>query len=74
MGVTTQDTVIHLRVEGRSRDLPCRALGLGPNSTDQEVRQAVARHLETSPERLQHHVVDRHGNGNLTVRPEAVFG
>jgi len=66
--------VVHVRFEGRSLDVPVEALALGPDATDQEVRRAVARYLETPEVRLHHHVVDRHPNGNLTVRPEAVFG
>ena len=66
--------VAHVRFEGRSLDVPVGALGLGPGPTDQEVRGAVARYLERPEVALHHHVVDRHANGNLTVRPEAVFG
>ena len=39
-----------------------------------EVKRALARHLEVPEEKLRDYVVDRHETGNLTVRPEAVFG
>jgi len=37
-------------------------------------KASLLRHLEVHPSRLLDYVVDRHGNGNMTVRPEAVFG
>jgi hypothetical protein len=66
--------VAHVRFEGRSLDVPLAALGVGEASGDQEVKRAVARHLEVAESRLADHVVDRHETGNLTVRPSAVFG
>ena len=66
--------VAHVRFEGRSLDVPCSALGIDPRSGDREVKRAVARYLEAPEARLHPYVVDRHENGNLTVRPEAVFG
>ena len=66
--------VAHVRFEGRSLDVPLHVLGIGPDAGDQEVKSAVARHLETPEVRLHHYVIDRHETGNLTVRPQAVFG
>jgi hypothetical protein len=65
---------VHVRLDGRSYDLPADRLGLGDRSTDAEIKQTIARHLEVPADRLNDSVVDRHPNGNLTVRPEAVFG
>ena len=65
---------VHVRFDGRSYDLPADRLGLTDRSTDEQVRQAVARHLEVPVSRLDDSVVDRHPNGNLSIRPEAVFG
>ena len=65
---------VHVRLDGRSSDLPLDRLGLTEQSTDEQVKAAVARHLEVPARRLVDAVVDRHPNGNLTVRPEAVFG
>ena len=53
----------------RSQDLD-----IGPASTDREIKRALARHLEVPAEKLRDYVVDRHQTGNMTVRPEAVFG
>jgi hypothetical protein len=66
--------VLHVRFEGQSRDIALRDLDLGPGSSDAEIKRALARHLEVAAERLRDYVVDRHATGNLTVRPEAVFG
>jgi hypothetical protein len=66
--------VIHVRFAGRSFDVPLDRFDLGVGSTDAQVKQALAGYLEVNVARLADYVVDRHGNGNLTVRPEAVFG
>jgi len=66
--------VVHIRFDGRSLDVPTDDLDVGARSTDAEVKRALARHLEVPEEKLRDYVVDRHETGNLTVRPEAVFG
>ncbi|HEY7118470.1 MAG TPA: hypothetical protein VH475_17910 [Tepidisphaeraceae bacterium] len=70
----TGGAVIHVRFAGRSFDVPLGSLDVGVGSHDGDVKAALARHLEIHPTRLMDYVVDRHGNGNMTVRPEAVFG
>lgn len=65
---------LHVRYEGRSWDLPLAHLDLGPLSADDEVRAAVAGYLDVPVYKLRVYVVERHTNGNMTVRPEAVFG
>jgi hypothetical protein len=66
--------VLHVRFDGRSLDIPLHVLDIGPASADSEIKRALARHLDVSVEKLRDYVVDRHQTGNLTVRPEAVFG
>jgi hypothetical protein len=66
--------VVHVRLNGRSYDLPVDRLGLGDQPTDDQLKQALAGHLDVPANRLVEAVIDRHANGNLTVRPEAVFG
>ena len=70
----TDEAVAHVRFAGRSFDVPLATLDVGRASSDGDVKRAVAGHLEVPPSRLADYVVDRHGNGNLTLRPEAVFG
>ena len=67
-------TVLHIRFEGRSLDIPMSDLDVGQMSSDNDVKQAVAGYLEVPVEKFRHYVVDRHETGNLTIRPEAVFG
>ena len=66
--------VVHIRFDGRSRDIPLAQLDIGEMSSDGEIKRALARHLEVPEARLRDYVIDRHETGNLTVRPEAVFG
>ena len=68
------ELVVHIRFEGRSADVAFALLDVGDASSDAQVREALARHLEVPVRRLDGYVVERHENGNLTVRPEAVFG
>lgn len=66
--------VVHIRFEGRSLDVPQSDLDVGAASSDNEVKRALARYLETPDASLRDYVIDRHETGNMTVRPEAVFG
>ena len=70
----TSGPVVHVRVQGRSRDIAIDLLGLTPASPDELVREAVARFMEVPLDQLRYSVIERHANGNMTVRPEAVFG
>lgn len=74
MVYTNEEQVLHVRFNGRSFDVPLAALDVGSRSRDRDVKQNLARHLEVDPSRLDDYVIDRHSNGNLTIRPEAVFG
>jgi hypothetical protein len=66
--------VVHIRFEGRSLDIPQGDLDVGAASSDHEIKRALARHLEVPEAKLRDYVIDRHDTGNMTVRPEAVFG
>ncbi|MGB0386008.1 MAG: hypothetical protein ACPGWR_14470 [Ardenticatenaceae bacterium] len=72
--IPLDERVVHIRFGGQSRDLSVNHLNIGEYSTDQQVRQALARHLDVSTRKLRPYVVERHSNGNMTLRPEAVFG
>jgi hypothetical protein len=65
---------VHLRFEGRSEQVSLGQLGLAANADDRAIKNAVANYLNVSPGRLNLYVVERHENGNFTVRPEAVYG
>ncbi len=66
--------VIHIRFDGRSLDVPLAELVGADTVNDHDIKRAVARHLEVSEARLRDYVIDRHETGNVTIRPQAVFG
>lgn len=65
---------LHIRFEGRSLDIPLSDLDVGTLSADREIKQALAVYLDVAVGKFRNYVVDRHETGNLTIRPEAVFG
>ena len=69
-----RDAVIHVRFNGRSFDVPASTLDIGLGADEATIKRALATHLEIPRNRLDAYVLDRHTNGNLTLRPEAVFG
>ena len=69
-----EERMVHVRFEGQSWSLAFHVLDLGHLSTDQEVRRALAHYFDVAVRKFAPYVVDRHANGNITVRPEAVFG
>jgi hypothetical protein len=76
-GAATLDApsaMVHVRVQGRSRDIAIDLLGIDSHSPDESICAAVAVFMEMNPEQFRNTVVERHANGNLTVRPTAVFG
>jgi len=76
-GVSMQNVftpAIHVRFAGQSQRLNFAHIGLPANATDGDIKEAVARNLEVAASTFKFHVVERHDNGNITVRPEAVFG
>jgi len=67
-------TVLHLRFQGRSRDIALDTLALNAGSPDDDVKRAVAQFIDVALADFDSTVIERHANGNLTLRPEAVFG
>ena len=74
MAEVLNGAVVHVRFDGRSQDVPLEVLDVGPLSGDNAVKAALARHLGVPDAKFRDYVIDRHETGNLTVRPEAVFG
>lgn len=66
--------VAHIRFDGRSLDVPLNELDVGALSSDADIKRLLASYLEVPEAKLRDYVIDRHETGNLTVRPEAVFG
>jgi hypothetical protein len=70
----TDHALLHVRFAGRSLDIPLSTLDVGTVSDDGQIKRAVARYLDVADGKLTDYTVDRHPTGNMTVRPEAVFG
>ena len=71
---TQANAVIHVRFAGRSFDVAMHHVDIGAGASDDQIKRTMAQYLEVAPARLADYTVDRHANGNLTLRPEAVFG
>jgi hypothetical protein len=63
--------VLHVRFGASCFDISQPGLDIGPASDDLRVKRAVAEFLDVPSYRLDEYVIDRHTNGNLTIRPEA---
>lgn len=66
--------MIHVRFEGRSYDIREDHLGMAGLQSDLEIRTCLANHFDVDQSRLDEYVVDRRPNGEVIVRPEAVYG
>ncbi len=69
-----EERMVHVRFEGRSWSIAFAVLGLNEPFAPQEVRAALANHFDVPLQKFAVYVVEQHSNGNITVRPEAVFG
>lgn len=75
MDMVQTNPQIHIRFEGRSFDIGVDEIDIGVLSTDNQIRTAVAEHLGVPTAKLQAFAIDRNqATGELTLRPEAVFG
>lgn len=66
--------MVHIRFEGRSYDYKEHQLGLTNGMSDEVIKQRLAQHFDVGMERIMAYVVDRTAEGDLIVRPEAVYG
>lgn len=78
LGITSPEAtgpMVHIRYEGQSFEYPMSQFDIGPRSSDAEIKNAVSVALNTPVEKLRNYAIDRHPeSGNITLRPEAVFG
>jgi len=65
---------LHVRHDGHSYDFQFTDLDIGDLSTDSQIRQAAASALGVTPTKLANFSIDRAANGEITLRPQAVFG
>lgn len=66
--------MVHVRINGESREIPRDDLAIDRSAADRKIRRAVAEYLEIEPAELDGYAVDRPESGALIVRPEAVYG
>ena len=66
--------MVHIRFEGRSYDVATTQLEVMSSMGDGMVEERVSQYLEVQPTCLQTYVVDHRPNGDIIVRPEAVYG
>jgi len=64
---------IHVRIDGRSEEVPLAQLGIAQNSTDDQLKDAVVRYLDLSTGSLASHVIVRTTQA-IIIRPEALYG
>ena len=72
--IEPHEPMLHVRFEGVSRHMPLSVLHLTPDASEADVLAALANYFDVAIGRFSPYVVERHENGNITVRPEAVFG
>jgi len=65
---------MHVRFQGSSRDIALDILEVEGGSADEQIKRAVAAFLDVDVKELALMVIERHENGNMTIRPPAVFG
>jgi hypothetical protein len=66
--------MIHVRFAGQRHRIEASGLDVGSLSSDNEIKGALARRFGVPVAKFADYVVERHDHGNITVRPEAVFG
>jgi hypothetical protein len=65
--------VLHIRLNGRAFDVALYTLGITAGSRDHLIKQVVAHDLDIPVRDLDDYAIDRHANGNLTLRPLRVW-
>lgn len=66
--------MVHVRFEGRSYDFNPNQINVASNMNDREIKRRIAQQMQIAADKLNHYVVDRTINGDLIIRPEAVYG
>ena len=64
---------LHVRLDGKSKHFLIADLPISAKSPDEEILAALAKHLRIEIERFTLFQVERTKDGNIYVRPEAVF-
>jgi hypothetical protein len=65
---------LHVRFDGQSWDFDMEELDLGDLSSDADIRRAAAEALDAPVAKLQNFAIEKSDDGDVTLRPQAVFG
>lgn len=66
--------MVHIRFEGRSYDIGVSVLELEQGMSDNVIKQRLAQYFDVAVNCFEYYVIDRRPNGDLIIRPEAVYG
>ncbi|MEL6162857.1 MAG: hypothetical protein AAFY21_21270 [Cyanobacteria bacterium J06641_2] len=66
--------MVHVRFEGRSYDIKISELGLEQGMSDKVIKQRLAQYFDVAISCFEYYFIDRRPNGDLIIRPEAVYG
>ena len=64
---------IHVRLDGKTKELILADISLSLKSTDEEILAVLAKSLRVDIERFSLFTVDRRKDGNIYLRPDALF-
>ncbi len=64
---------VHVRIAGRSEEMPLAQLSIAQNATDSQLKDAVTRYLDLPTDFLASHVIVRTTQA-IIIRPEALYG
>ena len=65
--------LVHVRLDGKTKELPLSDLSLTSKSTDDEVVAVLAKHLRVDIERFSLFKVERTKDGHIFLHPDSVF-
>lgn len=66
---------LHIMYDGQSLDVNLDRMDIGTLSEDNQIRWAVAAHLDVPLTKMNGYDIDRNAQtGDITLRPRATFG
>lgn len=65
---------IHVRFNGRSETFDSSSLGISMVSSDDEIREKLAHYYDREKNAFDNLLIEHLTNGNITVRPQAIYG
>ena len=65
--------VIHVRLDGKTKELVLAELPLTSKSTDEEILAVLAKNLRVDIERFALFSIERKKDGNIFLRPDSIF-